>query len=69
MILEASSIALTLAAGCEYLRSRRGPLVLLASAVLQARAFCLCLRKEAARIPERWRREYQFALRDVKEQG
>ena len=67
MILEASGIALTLAAGCEYLRTRRGPLVLLALAVTHARAFCLCLRREAARAPERWRREYGFALREIKE--
>lgn len=67
MILEASGIALTLAAGCEYLRSRRGPLVLLALTVLHARAFLLCLRWEAALVPTRWRRAYPLAVREAKE--
>jgi len=69
VILEATSIALTLAAGCEYLRSRRGPLELASIALLHTRAALLCLRREAARVPGRWRNEYQFSLRDVKEQG
>lgn len=56
-------------AGAEYFRTRRGPLVLLASAVLHARAILLCLRREIGRGPGRWRVEYQFSLRDVKEQG
>lgn len=61
-----SAVLLT---GCEYLRTRRGPLVLLAVAVLHARAALLTLRREVERVPERWAREYRFALRDVKEQG
>lgn len=69
VILEASSIAVALAAGCEYWRSRRGPLVLLALVVTHARAFCLCLRRELARVPERWRQQYPLAVCEVKRQG
>lgn len=49
------------------LKTHCGPLALLALAVTHTRAFCLCLRRELARVPGRWRNEYQFALREIKE--
>jgi hypothetical protein len=67
MILEASTVALALAAGAEYFRSRRGPLVLLAVGVLHARAILLCLGWELALAPTRWRRAYPLAVMEVKE--
>lgn len=56
-------------AGAEYWRTRRGPLVLLALAVLHARAFLLCVRRLVPHLVWYWRVEYRFAIRDVKEQG
>ena len=69
MILEATTIGLPLAAIAAYFRTGRGPLELASIALLHTRAALLCLRREAARVPGRWRNEYRFSLRDVKEQG
>lgn len=66
MILEASAVALALVFGVEYSRSHRGPLVLLALAVLHVRAFLLCLGWEVALVPTRWLRAYPLAVREVK---
>lgn len=67
MILEASSIAVALAAGCEYWRTRRGPLVLLAVAVTHARAAVLTARWVARQLPGMWAAVYPHAVRFVKE--
>jgi hypothetical protein len=62
VILEASAITVALGLDAEYFRSRRGPLVLLALAVLHARAALLCLRWELSHVPQRWRVLYPLAV-------
>jgi hypothetical protein len=52
---------------CGCLKTHRGPLVLLALAVLHARAFLLCLGWELALAPTRWRRAYPLAVMEAKE--
>jgi hypothetical protein len=69
VIPEASGIALSIAAGCEYFRSRRGPLVLLALAVLHLRAALVTARWVAGQAPGLWRGAYPQAVEFVKEQG
>lgn len=64
---ETVSAGLLLAlAGAEYWRTRRGPLVLLALAVLHARAALLCLRWELAKTPRRWREQLPLAIEEAK---
>ncbi len=66
MILEGSTIALTLAAFCEYWRTRRGPLVLLTVAVTHARAALVTARWMAARVPGDLARVYPQAVEFVR---
>jgi hypothetical protein len=66
VIPEATSIAVGLAAFCEYLRTKRGPLVLLASAVLHLRAVLVTARWVVGQVPGMWRGAYPQAVEWVK---
>jgi hypothetical protein len=66
MILEAFSVAVPLMAGLEYWRSRRGPLVLLALAVMHARASLVTARWVAGQVPGLWRVAYPQAVEWVR---